>query len=353
MSTITAAQENPACPACGCKVTAKKGKRRNRLQTLQVFRCAECLHRFTGAPGKNKTYPLRLILETVSTFNLGHSVTETQRLMRKRFHRDIPERTISSWLTEYRPLTTYARLRLASRKLFEPEALIRTRTFHHPQVYRFQVHRAKLELLIKPTSNSATHSDLEFAPLRTYLSSIETHFPHHLFQATGHRSSKFPAQLHPPITRKENHATRLAALALPTAPNNKSRHETLQHFMLANDSVTVAVEVPVFLAQEDITYYRRCGFDLAFESDVITGHIDFLQIRNEHIHILDYKPEARKETHAHVQLTIYALALARRIGLPLKVFKCGWFDEKDYFEFFPLQGVYPRQTGLQRVRLLH
>jgi ATP-dependent exoDNAse (exonuclease V) beta subunit len=110
--------------------------------------------------------------------------------------------------------------------------------------------------------------------------------------------------------------------------------------MLINDSVTVAVEVPVFLTQEDIRYYRGRGFDLDFESDVITGHIDFLQIRNEHIHILDYKPDARKETHAHVQLTIYALALARRTSLPLKFFKCGWFDEKDYFDFFPLQGVY-------------
>ncbi len=52
------------------------------------------------------------------------------------------------------------------------------------------------------------------------------------------------------------------------------------------------------------------------------------------------KPEATKEKHAHVQLTIYALALARRTGLKLKDFKCAWFDEKDYFEFFPLTGVY-------------
>src|SRR6266851_9556193 len=86
-------------------------------------------------------------------------------------------------------------------------------------------------------------------------------------------------------------------------------HRTEATFMLINDSVTVAVEVPVFLTQEDIRYYRSCGFDVDFESDVITGHIDFLQIRNGHIHILDYKPDARKETHAHVQLTIYALAL--------------------------------------------
>jgi hypothetical protein len=45
-----------------------------------------------------------------------------------------------------------------------------------------------------------------------------------------------------------------------------------------------------------------------------------------------------------VQTTIYALALARRTQLPLKMFKCAWFDEKDYFEFYPLQGVYKRRA---------
>src|SRR5436309_12538138 len=35
----------------------------------------------------------------------------------------------------------------------------------------------------------------------------------------------------------------------------------------------------------------------------------FSRFATGHIHILDYKPEARKEKHAHVQLTIYALAL--------------------------------------------
>ena len=343
MSTPALIHPNPVCPHCGCKSTAKKGKRRNRLQTLQVYRCTECLHRFTGAAGKNKTYPLRLILETVSTFNLGYSLTETQRLLHTRFHRNIPERTISSWLTEYRPLTTYSRLRASGRKLFPPDTVVRSHTFHHQQVYRFQVHRAKLELLTQPTPQPDTHANLEFSFLKKYLASIETQFPHDLFQASGHRSSRFPAEIHPPVTRKENHATRLAALALPTAPNNKKRHETLQRFMLVNDSVTIAVEVPVFLTREDLRYYQERGFDLDFESDSITGHIDFLQIRNGHIHILDYKPEAKKETHAHVQLTIYALALARRTSLPLKLFKCGWFDEKDYFKFYPLQGVYKRR----------
>ncbi|PYT74937.1 MAG: hypothetical protein DMG41_29800 [Acidobacteria bacterium] len=76
------------------------------------------------------------------------------------------------------------------------------------------------------------------------------------------------------------------------------------------------------------------------ESEFITGHIDFLQVRDGYLQILDYKPDARKERRARVQPTIYALALARRTNLPLKSFKCAWFDAKDYFGFLPIKGVY-------------
>jgi transposase-like protein len=305
-------QANPACPACRAAYTIKKGRRRNRFRIIPLFQCNECGHRFTNDAGKHKTYPLKTILDAVSTFNLGYSLTETQRNLRKRAQTDIPERTIRSWVSEYRPLTTYARLRGTGKSLFAPNAIVHSRTFDHQQVYRFGVHQAKLKMLL------ALPAHRHLAPLTTYLRAVDTTFPHHLFQATEHRSSKFPATLNPPITRKENHATRLAALVLPTSPNNKKRHETLQHFMLVNDSVTVAVEIPVYLTREDLAYFRSRRFSLGFDSEVITGHIDFLQIRNGHIHILDYKPEARKETHAHVQLTIYALALSRRTGMPLK-----------------------------------
>jgi ATP-dependent exoDNAse (exonuclease V) beta subunit len=152
------------------------------------------------------------------------------------------------------------------------------------------------------------------------------------------------------VDGKENHATRMAALVLPTSLNNHKRHETLQRFMLVNDSVTIAVEIPIYLTATDLAYYRHHGFDVDFDAEVVTGHIDFLQIRNGRLHILDYKPEAGKETHAHVQLTIYALALARRSGLPLKLFKCAWFDEKNYFEFYPLTGVYHRPVHNRNVQ---
>jgi hypothetical protein len=67
----------------------------------------------------------------------------------------------------------------------------------------------------------------------------------------------------------------------------------------------------------------------------VTGHIDLVQIRYGYIHLLDFKPEAAKEKYAMAQLFLYALALSLRTGIWLRNFVCGWFDEKDYFEFRP------------------
>src|SRR6266849_5378504 len=344
MPNSRSTQPSARCVRCGSKFTVKKGSRKNRYRILQVFQCRECLYKFTAGAGKNKTYPPRVILETVSAYNLGSSMSDTQRAIRKRLRVDIPEGTIRSWIRAHKPLTAYARLRAIGRKLFDADAMIRSYLLQHKQVYRFQLHRAKLDLLFE----NARHRHL--APVKNYLQAIGEDFPHGIFQTTEHRSSKFPTKLAIPITRKENYATRLAALVLPTAAANKKRHETLQRFMLLNDSATVAVEIPVYLTDADIAYYRDRGFKLDFENDLVTGHIDFLQVRDGYLQILDYKPDARKEKHAHVQLTIYALALARRTNLPLKAFKCAWFDEKDYFEFFPLKGVYRPKTRVEYVQ---
>ncbi len=54
------------------------------------------------------------------------------------------------------------------------------------------------------------------------------------------------------VNRKEKAATDAAGLIIPAVGNNKLRHETLQRFMLANDSVTVAIEIPIWLTETDI-----------------------------------------------------------------------------------------------------
>ena len=119
--------------------------------------------------------------------------------------------------------------------------------------------------------------------------------------------------------------------------------------MLANDSTTLAVEVPVWLLENDIaaleqahavTILPRQPLDPArpgagHKPQFITGHIDFLQARNGAVHILDYKPDARTNRPI-ARLAVYALAPTRLVpGLRLFDIKCAQFNETFYNEFFP------------------
>jgi transposase-like protein len=138
MTLLLTNKELPHCPACNATYVIRKGKRRNRLRTTPLFQCNECGHRFIGEAGKHKTYPLKTILEAISTFNLGHSLNETQSILRRRGHVDIPDRTIRSWISQYRPLTTYARLRSAARTHFGPTAIFKV--FVIDEAWRFLRH---------------------------------------------------------------------------------------------------------------------------------------------------------------------------------------------------------------------
>ena len=69
--------------------------------------------------------------------------------------------------------------------------------------------------------------------------------------------------------------------------------------MLANDSVTIAIEVPIWLDEQDIAAleYQHAIEFAARDGDkprAITGHIDFVRYSNGCVHILDYKPDAAR-----------------------------------------------------------
>jgi hypothetical protein len=112
-----------------------------------------------------------------------------------------------------------------------------------------------------------------------FLEAIPLICPHALFRKdeNGARAS----QAHPAfadasrmiVNCKENTATRAAALVIPTVGDSRRRHDRLQQFMLAKDSVTVAVEVPVWLGDEDIAALeKKCGVELAPAAGTACDH---------------------------------------------------------------------------------
>jgi len=293
------------------------------------------------------TYPPNLIAEALCSYNLGHSQAEVARTLSKTHRVSVPPRTLSDWIARYKPITTIARLRPQIAALFSPNDVVMYRLLEHCLLYRFAVHRGKLALLTDAVEDGARQR------VAGYLEAIFGDvFPDSLFQREDTtedqlRSSKLVLSLLPAMSmEKQNLANDLASMGLLLARKNRERHEAVQRFMLLNDSSTIACEVPVYLLPAEVAYYQRAGFAISIprSHSAVTGHIDVLQLRNGYVHILDYKPDAEKVMPLS-QLVVYALALAARTRLPLKLFKCAWFDDKTYYGFFPLKAVYPLRAG--------
>ena len=107
------------CPHCAGTKLTRKGTRAKRLETVQLWQCRSCSRVFTPAPAelRNKTYPLRLILDGVTFYNLGYSLTQAAAKLKSRHGSRVPPSTLAAWNAEHRELATYARLREAGRRL--------------------------------------------------------------------------------------------------------------------------------------------------------------------------------------------------------------------------------------------
>ncbi len=335
------------CPYCSSKNFVRRGFRKKKYEKVQLFLCLSCNRTFTQHSTKGKHYPLAIMLDAISIYNLGYSLEATCRIVHQRQSGGtLQPSTLSSWITETEELCRFCRMREFAIKKFSPKDMIITATLAHQQLYRYRFHRGKCDLMIREE-----YQHRKFTPLKEFLEMVPVECPHQYFRE-GLRASEAPLTFSKTamiVRGKTNYATRLCAFVLQSVKERKERHEALQKFMLANDSVTVATEVPVYLTRDDMEHMKtQLGFELFGDMPkLITGHIDLLQIRNGQIHILDYKPDAAKERPIE-QLTLYAMALSRLTGLRLFEFKCAWFDEKDYFEFYPLHVLHKPKKAIRR-----
>lgn len=350
---IEGAQKNPLfCPYCKGKDLIKKGQRIKKYGEIQLYYCRGCDKKFTPGVDKHRTFPLRLIIDAVTLYNRLYSLEDSARLVSEKYGISVSRQTLRKWLEDYREYLPFLRMREFAEKKYDKRKLLEELRLFHAQIYDFKYHRAKADMLL---DQSFRH--FQFRPLQEFLELVIAECPHQVFKESQKRASEYKDIFDlsgVKIVRKVNAAQKNTRFVMQAVANNKLRHEILQEFMVVNDSVTVATEVPVLLDREDAEHFRhQLNFQVPIElreEEVITGHIDILQIRNGMIHILDYKPSAKKVRPIE-QLTIYALALSRLTTLRLYHFKCAWFDEEDYFEFFPLHVVYKKKKKGKKARV--
>ncbi|MFH1896079.1 MAG: PD-(D/E)XK nuclease family protein [bacterium] len=328
------------CPFCSGSKVVKTGIRSKKHEEVQVYFCKLCQKKFTPGVTKHKTFPLRVILDCITLYNRLNSLDESAQKVSQHYGVTVSPQNITNWLKSYAGFIPFTRMRDFVKLNYKPKEIIAEARLHHEQVYNFKYHRAKLRCQLEQNFSHYT-----LRPIREFLELVFDECPHQKFRTAQKRASYYKNTFNLDQVRikpTKNAACHMANFVLQAVGNNKLRHEILQEYMLVNDSVTIATELPVLLTKEDILHYQNeLGFEIPLsleDEEALTGHIDILQMRNGCLHILDYKPSARKQKPID-QLTLYALALSRLTTIRLYNIKCGWFDENDYFEFFPLHVV--------------
>ena len=111
-----------ACPHCGSSVISRKGVRKKKLEIVQLWRCGSCKRGFTPGPAalRNKTYPIRLVLQALTLYDLGYSLNETAKRLKSKSGRAISPATIAMWIGAHKDQTTFRRLRAEATTIYPP-----------------------------------------------------------------------------------------------------------------------------------------------------------------------------------------------------------------------------------------
>lgn len=198
--------------------------------------------------------------------------------------------------------------------------MIKSKAYRHGQTYYYKVDFDKLN------KKSFSHK----RKLRKYFYNILKRCPDHKF-SDGPRSSSLKLKFDFDLSRVKKDVSMLARMGLESNYYGNG-HMNVQMFMLAYDKTTVAMEVPVWLDKQELDWYKT-----VFGSDKsLSGHIDIVRVEGDKVWIWDYKPNAHREKFADTQTYLYALMLSRRTKIPLKHFRCGYFDDKNVFVFNPV-----------------
>ncbi len=76
--------ESLSCPYCQSTTFVKKGIRVKKREKVQLYRCSSCHKVFTPRLTKGKQYPLNVMLDAISIYNLGYSLEQACKIVNER-----------------------------------------------------------------------------------------------------------------------------------------------------------------------------------------------------------------------------------------------------------------------------
>ena len=158
------------CPYCNKSTNIiRSGTRSTQQGPKQQFYCKTCKKYFRDTKLPSQHHTPTIILNAISTYNLGYTIKQTNTIINRRFKTKIPRSTIHSWLKRYSEICTFTS-KLRRHYRLDPKLLIYSKKFHHQQVYEFKYHTLKTNITGK-----------NFPNLRNYLKSLPDKCPNQPF----------------------------------------------------------------------------------------------------------------------------------------------------------------------------
>lgn len=326
------------CKYCNSTAIVKAGTRKLKSGIKQLYKCNDCLRKFSSLHRNAKQTDPEIILKSLIAACRSASYEEIRRFIERRYQRSISTSAISKWVKEYNP--PYLKKRAKNNAVSK---IVISNVFTHRDLnYNFQIHVPKL-------------ADCPLKELKEYLVKLPGSIDHHTFETASRCSQWLNPSLNINVKHSQNtQACKDALKALQFAKTNYQRHDVVEQFMLNCDCYTIASEVPVWMSLSECAgstalsntpapQSSKSGVERlsrAFgppHSETVSGHIDLLQWKFNTLYILDFKPNTRKENKQKVasQLSLYAMALSVRAGVPMDRMRCAWFDGEDFYSFKP------------------
>lgn len=78
------AMDSLSCPYCASTTFVRRGFRVKLREKVQLYQCAACGRTFTAHTTRGKQYPLSVLMDAISIYNLGYSLEATCRIVNQR-----------------------------------------------------------------------------------------------------------------------------------------------------------------------------------------------------------------------------------------------------------------------------
>ena len=87
------------CPYCESNKFFRRGKRKKKLEIVQLYQCKGCDRTFTSQFSKGRHYPINLIIDSLSYYNLGFGLEDTCRIIKQKFGVNPGASTLANWVS--------------------------------------------------------------------------------------------------------------------------------------------------------------------------------------------------------------------------------------------------------------